>query len=242
MTFATKEVEISEKRDKVAVYARVSSDEQRESMAIETQEGFLGDYCRLYGHDLIHHIGDDNPYRDNGISGTIPLHERPGGKKLLENIEAGLIVTVLVYKLDRLVRTLLSMIDAHNRIEEAECSLQSATEPIDTSTPSGRRIFHMLASFAEFERETIIERTRSGMKRFFRRGRYTGRIPYGYDYDGDGWSIEEEARVVRGGRHQRSLCHSPLPHRTSFGFDYGKPGGDDRWHVGTTTLGHHLEL
>jgi site-specific DNA recombinase len=197
MTFDAKEVKITEKRDKIALYARVSSDEQRESTSIETQEDFLADYCKLYGYALIHPIGEGNPYRDNGVSGTVPLHERPGGARLLEDVEAGLVQTVLVYRLDRLGRTLLSMIDAHNRIEEASCALQSATEPIDTSTPSSRLIFHMLASFAEFERETIVERTRDGMKRFFRGGRYTGRIPYGYDIDSE-WEVEEEeARVVR---------------------------------------------
>jgi site-specific DNA recombinase len=102
MTFDTKEVEISENRDKVAVYARVSSDEQRETMSIETQEDFLAEYCKLYGYDLIHPIGEGNPYRDNGVPGTVPLRERPGGAKLVENVEAGLVQTVLVYKLDRL--------------------------------------------------------------------------------------------------------------------------------------------
>ena len=106
---------------------------------------------------------------------------------------------MLVYKLDRLGRTLLVIVDAHDRLQEAGVALRSATEPIDTSTPSGRLIFQMLASFAEYERGTIKERTQAGLHRAFRAGKQMGCIPYGYDVAPDGTFVvvEDEAREVR---------------------------------------------
>jgi site-specific DNA recombinase len=76
--------------------------------------------------------------------------------------------------------------------------LRSATEPIDTSNPSGRLIFQMLASFAEYERETIRERTQAGLHRALRNGKHLGMIPYGYDIAPDGLFVivEDEARIV----------------------------------------------
>jgi DNA invertase Pin-like site-specific DNA recombinase len=78
-------------------------------------------------------------------------------------------------------------------------ALRSATEPIDTSTTSGRLIFQMLASFAEYERETIRERTRAGMHRAYRSGRNMGVVPYGYRADEHGHLkvVAEEAELVR---------------------------------------------
>ncbi len=138
-------------------------------------------------------------YADDGVSGTIPLHERPEGRRLLEDAQAGRFETLLVYRLDRLGRSLLVIVDAHDRLQEAGVALRSATEPIDTSTPSGRLIFQMLASFAEYDRQSIIERTRAGLRRAFKNGRHGGVIPYGYDIapDGSFVVVEEEAAVVR---------------------------------------------
>jgi hypothetical protein len=78
-------------------------------------------------------------------------------------------------------------------------ALRSATEPIDTSTPSGRLIFQILAAFSEYERETIRERTRAGMHRAYRSGRNMGVIPYGYRADEHGrlQVVAEEAELVR---------------------------------------------
>jgi site-specific DNA recombinase len=106
---------------------------------------------------------------------------------------------VLVYRLDRLGRSLLVIVDAHDRLQELGVSLRSGTEPIDTSTPSGRLIFQMLASFAEYERETIRERTRAGMHRAYRSGRNMWAVPYGYRADEHGRLeiVAEEAEVVR---------------------------------------------
>lgn len=179
--------------ERIALYMRVSSEEQAERMTIGTQEEFLEQYRALYGHEVA------GVYKDEAISGTVPLRERPGGGRLLEDAKAGAFDVVLVYKLDRIGRTLLNVVDAHDRLDVCGVALRSATEPIDTSSPSGRLIFHMLASFAEFERGTIRERTQHGLHRAFRNGKQTGRIPYGYDIAEDGGFalVDEEAAVVR---------------------------------------------
>jgi site-specific DNA recombinase len=139
-------------------------------------------------------------YADDGVSGTSPIHERPEGRRLLEDAKAGAFGTLLVYRLDRLGRSLLVIVDAHDRLQAAGVALRSATEPIDTSSPSGRLIFQMLASFAEYERETIRERTRAGLHRADRSGKHFGPAPYGYRTDDAGrlQIVPEEAEIVRG--------------------------------------------
>ena len=180
--------------ERVALLIRVSSEEQREKETIEIQDEFLEQYCDLYELEVA------DIYKDDGISGTIPLHERPEGRRLLEDAKEGKFQTVLVYKLDRLGRSLLVIVDAHDRLQEAGVSLRSATEPIDTSNPSGRLIFQMLASFAEFERASIKERTMAGLHRALRNGKFSGHVPYGYKLAADESGlevVEDEARVVR---------------------------------------------
>ena len=179
--------------ERIALYLRVSSEEQRDRETIEIQDEFLDQYRNLYELEVA------EIYKDDGISGTIPLHERPEGRRLLEDAKAGKFDTVLVYRLDRIGRSLLVVMDAHDRLQEAGVALRSATEPIDTSTPAGRLIFQMLASFAEFEKETISERTSAGKHRAYRNGAQPGLIPYGYDIaeDGSFVVVEEEAATVR---------------------------------------------
>src|SRR5215216_8103830 len=182
------------KPERVALYLRVSSEEQRDRETIEIQEEFLAQFRDLYGLEVA------EIYRDDGVSGTIPLHERPAGRRLLEDAREGKFGTVIVYKLDRLGRSLLVIVDAHDRLETCGVSLRSATEPIDTSNPGGRLIFQMLASFAEYDRATIRERTQAGLHRALRNGRFIGRLPYGYKFSPDETAlevVEDEARVVR---------------------------------------------
>jgi site-specific DNA recombinase len=181
------------KPERVALYLRVSSEEQRERETIEIQREFLEQYRSLMELEVA------DVYEDDGVSGTIPLHERPEGRRLLEDAKEGKFQTVLVKKLDRLGRTLLVIVDAHDRLAEAGGALKSATEPIDTSTPSGRLIFQMLASFAEYDRESIRERTQAGLHRAWTNGAHMGAIPYGYDIAEDGAFVvvPEEAEVVK---------------------------------------------
>jgi site-specific DNA recombinase len=180
--------------ERIALLLRVSSEEQRERETIEIQREFLQEYCRLYGLEVA------QTYADDGVSGTIPLHERPEGRRLLEDAKEGKFSTLLVYRLDRLGRSLLVTVDAHDRLRAFGVALKSATEPIDTSNPSGRLIFQMLASFAEYERGTIRERTQAGLHRALRNGKFTGRLPYGYKLSPEETGlilVEEEARIVR---------------------------------------------
>lgn len=152
---------------------RVSSEEQKTKESIATQDDFLESYCALYSLEAV------SIYKDEAVSGTVPLRERPGGAQLLADAKAEAFDVVLVYKLDRIGRSLLVVVDAHDRLGEVGVALKSATEPLDTSTAAGRLIFQMLASFSEFERATITERSRDGLRRAFKEGRHLGRIPYG---------------------------------------------------------------
>jgi site-specific DNA recombinase len=182
-----------ETMERVALYLRVSSEEQKTKETIATQDAFLDEYCKLYHHEIA------GVYKDAAISGTVPMAERPAGRELLEDAGEGKFDVVLVYKLDRIGRALLVVVDAHDRLQEVGVALRSANEPIDTSSASGRLIFQMLGSFAEFEKATINERTRDGKNRAYRGGAQPGVIPYGYDIaqDGSFVVVEEEGQVVR---------------------------------------------
>jgi site-specific DNA recombinase len=179
--------------ERVALYLRVSSEEQRDAGTIQTQRAEQDGYCERNGFEVV------RAYPDDGVSGTIPLHERPEGRRLLEDAKAGEFDTVVVYKLDRLARTQLGLLDAADRLERAGVALRSATEHYETATPQGRLLFQMLGSFAEFERSTIKERTRDGLYRAHRDGRHLAPLPFGYRANDSGRLeiVPEEAEVVR---------------------------------------------
>jgi site-specific DNA recombinase len=180
--------------ERVALYLRVSSEEQRDKETIKTQRAELENYCRLHGLEVV------GEYADDGVSGTISLHEGPAGRTLPEDARAGTFDSVACYKLDRVGRTLLNVVDAHDRLEALGVGLRSAKEQVESTTLAGRLQFQMLAGFAEFERGTIRERTQDGLHRAFRAGEQSGMILYGYDIrddDGTFVVVKDEARVVR---------------------------------------------
>ena len=131
---------------RVALYLRVSSDEQRENETIEVQRDFLRRYCELHGLEAV------GEYPDDGVTGTIPLAKRPHGARLLQDANAGKFGGVLFYRVSRLGRRLAVALEAYEQLDATGVIVKSATEPIDTSTPIGRFIFQMLSSFAELDR------------------------------------------------------------------------------------------
>lgn len=162
-----------------AIYIRVSTDAQREEgYSIDAQKEMLTAYCVSKG------IKKYKYYIDGGFSGS--NINRPELKKLVDDINDGLISCVLVYKLDRLSR---SQKDTLYLIEDIfnpnGVDFVSLNESMDTSTPLGRLMLGILSAFAQLERENIRERTSMGMKERIKNGYWMGggRVPFGYDYD-----------------------------------------------------------
>jgi DNA invertase Pin-like site-specific DNA recombinase len=138
-------------------------------------------------------------YDDGGFTGA---HlERPGLQRLLSDLGAGRIDCVVVYKVDRLSRSLLDFARLMGIFEKHGVNLVSVTQPFNTTTSLGRLTLNILLSFAQFEREIIAERTRDKMSAARRRGQWVGGIPVlGYDVTPGGGKLvinEREAHQVR---------------------------------------------
>lgn len=136
-------------------------------------------------------------YDDGGFSGA--SIDRPAFKRLLADVEARRVDVVVVYKVDRLSRSLLDFARVMHRLAEADVGLVSVTQNFSTADPMGRLTLNMLMSFAEFEREMIAERTRDKIAAARRKGRWTGGpVPMGYDSVEQELIVNEvEAAVVR---------------------------------------------
>ncbi len=166
---------------KAALYIRVSTDAQfEEGYSVEAQKEMLEGYCRSRG------IRRFEFYIDGGFTGS--NIDRPEMKRLIEEVRAGLVSQVAVYKLDRLSRsqkdTLYLIEDVFN---PCGVSFTSLNENLDTGTPMGRAMLGILSAFAQLERETIRERTRMGMLERVKQGYWMGggHPPFGYDYDSE---------------------------------------------------------
>jgi site-specific DNA recombinase len=178
--------------ERVALYSRVSTDDQTDRGTVRGQRDFLANFAQLYGLEVA------SEYVDDGFSGTLRLGDRPDGRRLLEDAHQGRFGVVLVYRLDRLGRSLSALLEANAALEQIGVTIRSATEPFDTSTPIGRFLFQLLGSLAELEKSTISERMTLGRDRVARSGKWTnGPIPFGYDLDGNGCLIPS-ARLVEG--------------------------------------------
>jgi DNA invertase Pin-like site-specific DNA recombinase len=139
------------------------------------------------------------PYDDGGFTGA--NLERPALQRLLADIEAGKVDAVTVYKVDRLSRSLLDFARLMGVFEKRGVHFISVTQPFNTTASLGRLTLNILLSFAQFERELVVERTRDKMAAARRKGKWVGGIPVlGYDVAAGGGRLvinEEEARQVR---------------------------------------------
>ena len=115
-------------------------------------------------------IGCKKFYTDK-MSGT--RANRPGLQLTLEVIRKG--DTLVVWKLDRLGRTVKGLVDLVNKLHQIGVHFKSITDNVDTSTPSGRFFFHIMASLAQMERELVAERTKAGLAAAKAQGRIGGR-------------------------------------------------------------------
>ncbi|MBM4038174.1 MAG: recombinase family protein [Planctomycetes bacterium] len=138
-------------------------------------------------------------YDDGGFTGA--NMDRPALTRLLDDIKAGRVDCVVVYKVDRLSRSLLDFARIIGVFEAHGVSFVSVTQQFNTATSVGRLMLNVLLSFAQFEREMIAERTRDKIAAARRKGKWTGGTPVlGYEVDPEGGRlvvIPEEAERVR---------------------------------------------
>lgn len=136
-------------------YARVSTDDQNTAMQLTA----------------LKKAGCKTIFKDEGLSGATA--KRPALIRCLKKLEAG--DTLIVWKLDRLGRSLRDLISMLDDLKQRNVKFQSLTEAIDTATPTGRAMWQMIGVLAELERSLIVERTQAGMKEARRRGVTFGR-------------------------------------------------------------------
>jgi len=162
---------------RAAIYARVSTQEQAvEGTSLENQSDQLTNYCKAQGWDIV------QKYVDPGYTGKDG--NRPGLQHLLADAKLGLFEKVVVFKLDRLARKLRLLLEIEEKLKDDNVYLHSVKETLDTSTPIGRTVFQMLGLVSEWERETIIERTRAGRLQRYKEGCWSsGYPPFGYSYN-----------------------------------------------------------
>ena len=136
-------------------YARVSTHDQSLQLQI----------------DALKAVGCERIFCDQGVSGAVA--EREGLREALRNLQPG--DKLVVWRLDRLGRSLIHLVNLINDLAGRKIEFQSISERIDTSSSGGRLVFHMMAALAEFERSLISERTRAGMTAVQKRGGHVGR-------------------------------------------------------------------
>jgi len=159
------------------IYVRVSTEEQaQEGYSIRAQEEKLRDYARLKEW-LVYKI-----YVDDGISGK-NITERPAINEMIADIESGKLKNVLVFKIDRLTRNTADLISLIDLFNNHDCAFNSLTESIDTHSATGRMFIKILGIFAEFERENISERVRTGLERKVKEGYTIATYNSSYGYD-----------------------------------------------------------
>jgi site-specific DNA recombinase len=168
-----------------AIYTRKSTEERLdlEYNSLDAQRDAALAYIASQRHEGWKVVNEQ--YDDGGFSGGNA--DRPALLRLLEDINAGKIDCVVVYKVDRLSRSLLDFARIMGTFDEHSVAFVSVTQQFNTSTPMGRLVLNVLLSFAQFERELIAERIRDKIAAQRRRGKWAGGRPIlGYDVDRSG--------------------------------------------------------
>lgn len=180
-----------------AVYTRKSTEDglEQEFNSLDAQREACEAYILSQRHEGWTLV--PNRYDDGGFSGGSML--RPGLKALLADIEAGLVDVIVVYKVDRLTRSLADFAKIVEQLDAREASFVSVTQAFNTTTSMGRLTLNVLLSFAQFEREVTGERIRDKIAASKKKGMWMGGpVPLGYEViDRKLVVVPEEAERVR---------------------------------------------
>lgn len=198
---------------RAAIYARVSTQNgQNPEMQLEE----IREYCRRRDWEIVWE------YVDRGINGA--KEHRPALDRLLSDCRKRLVDCVVVYRYDRFARSLRQLVNALEDFRALGIDFVSLHEGVDTSTPNGRLVFGIFASIAEFERELIRDRVRSGLALAKSRGKRLGRPRVTVDRlriaslraEGRSWAEVCERLGISKGTAQRAVAGLPKnPHEVA---------------------------
>ena len=185
------------RRIRCAIYTRKSSEEglDQDFNSLDAQREACEAYIASQKHEGWELLPDR--YDDGGISGG---HlERPSLQRLMQAVDEKRVDQIVVYKIDRLTRSLADFAKLVERLDQAEASFVSVTQSFNTATSMGRLTLNVLLSFAQFEREVTAERIRDKIAASKKKGLWMGgNVPLGYEADGRTLKInEEEAATIR---------------------------------------------
>ncbi len=158
---------MTKKTKRVALYVRVSTDEQ----TTDNQRRELEGVAKRSGWKIV------DIYEDNGISGANGREKRPALDKLLKDAARREFDMIAAWSVDRLGRSLQHLVGLLEELQALGVDLYLHQQGLDTSTPSGRAMFQMCGVFAEFERAMLVERTKAGLARARAKGMRLGRPP-----------------------------------------------------------------
>jgi DNA invertase Pin-like site-specific DNA recombinase len=191
---------------RAALYARIST--LHHGQDPEVQLGEIREFCKRRGFEIV------DEYVDTGISGS--RERRPSLDRLMTACRKRLVDAVVVYRYDRFARSLRQLVNSLEEFRALGIEFISIHEGVDTSTPNGRLVFGIFASIAEFERELIRDRVRSGLAAAKAKGKRIGRPRVVVDVlrvaslrrQGRSWAEITRATGVTKGTAQRSLATS----------------------------------
>ncbi|WP_270598954.1 recombinase family protein [Clostridium baratii] len=160
---------------RVAIYCRVSTVEQaEEGYSVDEQRRRCIEYCDKEGHEVF------KVYEDRGISGK-NISGRPGLKDLLKNANDKKFDLVVVWKLNRISRRLIDILNIVDTLDKNNIAFRSLTESFETETPAGKLQLNIMGAISEFERGTIADNVKMGMMARAREGKWNGGKVLGYD-------------------------------------------------------------
>jgi DNA invertase Pin-like site-specific DNA recombinase len=175
---------------RVARYLRVSRADQNPQLQADESERLV----RSRGWELV------DTFLDHGFSGA--KDRRPELTRMMTRARRGDFKVLVVWKSDRLFRSLSHMVGTIAELAALGVDFCSVSEPFDSTTPSGKLLFHLVSAFAEFERAVLIERTKAGLHAARRRGVKIGRprvqvdVKRAMDLRSSGMSLRETARIL----------------------------------------------
>ena len=169
---------------RAAIYHRVSSEEQVEGYSLDAQQRATKAYCEAHDWEIV------REYRDEGKSAwTDDLAKRPAFLQMITDAEAGHVDVVVVHKLDRFSRNLITTLETLQRLEAVSVGFVSISEAMDFTTPIGKVILATLGAFAEYYSANLSAETRKGKSERKKQGLYNGVLPFGTTKGSDGVPI-----------------------------------------------------